>query len=96
VSARCCTTSCKIGIYQRILLKPGRADVEERAIVELHPRIGYKLGQRASRAWRRSRSPCLHHHERWDGTGYPGRLKGEQIPLEARASIGGRRRVHAR
>jgi HD-GYP domain-containing protein (c-di-GMP phosphodiesterase class II) len=73
----------KIGISERILLKPAALTPEERAIVELHPRIGYRLVSRIP-----SLEPIalavLHHHERWDGTGYPARLKGEQIPLEAR------------
>ena len=73
----------KIGISERILLKPGRLTPEERAVVQLHPRIGYRLVSRIA-----SLEPValavLHHHERWDGDGYPGRLKGEQIPIEAR------------
>ncbi len=73
----------KIGISERILLKPGQLTPEERAVVQLHPRIGYRLVSRIA-----SLEPValgvLHHHERWDGSGYPGRLKGEQIPLEAR------------
>jgi diguanylate cyclase (GGDEF)-like protein len=73
----------KIGISERILLKPGGLSPEERAIVELHPRIGYKLVSRMPRLAAIALA-VLHHHERWDGTGYPGRLKGEQIPLEAR------------
>ena len=73
----------KIGISERILLKPGGLTPEERAIVELHPRIGYKLVSRIPRLEAIALA-VLHHHERWDGTGYPGRLKGEQIPLEAR------------
>ena len=73
----------KIGISERILLKPAGLTVEERAIVELHPRIGYKLVSRIPRLETIALA-VLHHHERWDGTGYPGRLKGEQIPLEAR------------
>jgi diguanylate cyclase (GGDEF)-like protein len=73
----------KIGISERILLKPARLTPEERAIIELHPRIGYKLVARIPRLDTIALA-VLHHHERWDGTGYPGRLKGEQIPLEAR------------
>jgi HD-GYP domain-containing protein (c-di-GMP phosphodiesterase class II) len=73
----------KIGISERILLKPARLTPEERAIIELHPRIGYKLVSRIPRLEPIALA-VLHHHERWDGGGYPGRLKGEQIPLEAR------------
>ena len=67
----------KIGISERILLKPAALSPEERAIVELHPRIGYKLVSRISRLEPIALA-VLHHHERWDGTGYPGRLKGDQ------------------
>jgi HD-GYP domain-containing protein (c-di-GMP phosphodiesterase class II) len=73
----------KIGISERILLKPAALTPEERAVVELHPRIGSRLVSRIP-ALARLAPAILHHHERWDGTGYPGRLKGEQIPLEAR------------
>ncbi len=52
-------------------------------MVQLHPRIGYRLVQNV--ALLRPIAPAiLHHHEWFDGTGYPARLKGEQIPLEAR------------
>jgi diguanylate cyclase (GGDEF)-like protein len=73
----------KIGISERILLKPAPLTPEERTVVELHPRIGYRLVSRIP-ALGPIALAVLHHHERWDGTGYPGRLKGEQIPLEAR------------
>ena len=73
----------KIGISERILLKPAGLTPEERAIIELHPRIGYRLVSRIP-ALEPIALAVLHHHERWDGGGYPGRLKGEQIPLEAR------------
>ena len=73
----------KIGISERILLKPGPLSDEERAVVELHPRIGYKLLERVPELSDVSLA-VLHHHERFDGNGYPGRLKGERIPLEAR------------
>jgi diguanylate cyclase (GGDEF)-like protein len=73
----------KLGISERILLKPAKLTPEEYAMVQLHPRIGYRLVQNV--ALLRPIAPAiLHHHERFDGTGYPGRLKGEQIPLEAR------------
>ncbi len=73
----------KLGISERILLKPGKLTPEEYAMVQLHPRIGYRLVQNV--ALLRPIAPAiLHHHERFDGTGYPGGLVGEQIPLEAR------------
>jgi len=73
----------KIGISERILLKPARLTPEERAIIELHPRIGYRLVSKIP-ALEPIAAGVLHHHERFDGAGYPARLRGEQIPLEAR------------
>nr|MBA3364478.1 HD domain-containing protein [Actinomycetota bacterium] len=73
----------KIGISERILHKPRPLTPEEQSIVALHPRIGYRLVEQVP-----DLSPLalhiLHHHEHFDGGGYPGGLKGEQIPLEAR------------
>ncbi len=73
----------KIGITERILLKPAALTPEEQAVVELHPRIGARLIEQVP-ALRAIVPPILHHHERWDGEGYPARLRGEAIPLEAR------------
>jgi diguanylate cyclase (GGDEF)-like protein len=73
----------KIGISERILLKPARLTPEERAVIELHPRIGYRLVSRIP-SLDSLAAAVLHHHERWDGDGYPARLRGEQIPIEAR------------
>jgi diguanylate cyclase (GGDEF)-like protein len=73
----------KLGISERILLKPGPLSQEERSIVQLHPRIGYRLIQQVP-TLRQIAPAVLHHHERWDGGGYPAGLKGEEIPLEAR------------
>jgi diguanylate cyclase (GGDEF)-like protein len=73
----------KIGISERILLKPGRLTDEERSVVELHPRIGCRLIEQVP-ALRGMATAVLYHHERWDGGGYPSGLKGEDIPLEAR------------
>src|SRR5215210_5791033 len=73
----------KIGISERILLKPTKLAPEERAVVELHPRIGYRLVQQVP-ALPSIAAAVLHHHERFDGGGYPSGLRGEQIPLEAR------------
>jgi diguanylate cyclase (GGDEF)-like protein len=73
----------KIGISERILLKPGRLTPEERSVIELHPRIGFRLVEQVPGM--ESIAPViLHHHERWDGSGYPARLRGEDIPLAAR------------
>jgi len=73
----------KIGISERILQKPGPLTPEERAIVEQHSRIGFRLVEQVPEL--RELAPAiLHHHERWDGDGYPDKLRGEDIPLEAR------------
>ena len=73
----------KIGISERILHKPARLTQEEFAIIQLHPRIGYRLIEQVP-ALAPVAPAILHHHERYDGGGYPTGLKGEQIPLEAR------------
>ena len=73
----------KIGISERILLKPAALTPDERSLIELHPRIGSRLVEHVP-ALRPLAETILHHHERWDGTGYPSRLTGPQIPLEAR------------
>ncbi|MFL5846358.1 MAG: HD-GYP domain-containing protein [Solirubrobacteraceae bacterium] len=73
----------KLGVSERILLKPAALTPEERSAVELHPRIGYRMIQRVP-ALRPIAPAVLHHHERYDGEGYPNGLRGEAIPLEAR------------
>jgi len=73
----------KIGISERILLKPGRLTPEERGVIELHPRIGYRIIEQVP-ALRSMTDAVLYHHERYDGEGYPSGLRGEEIPLEAR------------
>ena len=73
----------KIGVPDNILLKPGRLDPEEQTRMHLHPVIGESIV-----APLRTSSDLLamirHHHERFDGRGYPDRLAGDQIPLLAR------------
>lgn len=73
----------KIGISERILSKPGPLTPEERSAIELHPRIGFRLVDQVP-GLRGVGLAVLHHHERWDGTGYPGGLHAEEIPLEGR------------
>jgi len=73
----------KIGISERILLKPGPLTTQERSLIELHPRIGYRIVQQVP-VLRGVAPAILHHHERFDGDGYPSKLSGEEIPLQAR------------
>jgi putative nucleotidyltransferase with HDIG domain len=69
--------------FASILQKPGRLTEEERAIIELHPVISAELVGRVSGL--ADIVPSVrHHHERWDGAGYPDRIDGENIPLAAR------------
>ncbi len=75
----------KIGIPDRILLKPGRLDPEEWEIMKSHVEIGATiLDGRTSDIIQMARVIVLSHHEKWDGTGYPRQLKGEDIPIEGR------------
>jgi hypothetical protein len=73
----------KISIPDAILNKPGKLTPEERAVIETHPRCGYELVMPAIEL-HESLPAVLHHHERWDGTGYPERLAGAAIPQVAR------------
>jgi putative two-component system response regulator len=75
----------KIGIPDHILLKPGRLTPEEFDLIKTHTTIGAALLQESQSALARlAERIALTHHERWDGTGYPHRLKGEEIPIEGR------------
>jgi putative two-component system response regulator len=75
----------KIGIPDRILLKPGKLDPEEWAIMEQHTIIGATILEGSSSEFiRLAEVIALTHHERWDGTGYPRGLKGEEIPMAGR------------
>src|SRR4051794_6205255 len=73
----------KIGISERILLKPARLTDEEFGVIKLPPRIGFRLVDRV-KALKPIAPAILHHHERWDGAGYPDGLAGDAIPIEAR------------
>ncbi|MDQ3822949.1 MAG: HD-GYP domain-containing protein, partial [Actinomycetota bacterium] len=72
----------KLAIPEEILRKPGPLTDGERLVVERHPQIGFRmlesLGVDPVADW------VLHHHERWDGGGYPDGIPGERIPLGAR------------
>jgi putative two-component system response regulator len=75
----------KIGIPDNIMLKAGPLNDEEWAIMRRHPEIGAEiLGDCHSGLLKLARSIALTHHEKWDGSGYPKQLKGEQIPIEGR------------
>jgi putative two-component system response regulator len=80
----------KVGISDRVLLKPGRLTPEEFAEVKKHTLYGWNALKSANRHMgRESFLRCaaeiaLTHHERWDGSGYPHGLKGERIPLSGR------------
>ncbi len=73
----------KLKIPQSILNKPSRLEPAERALIEQHPIIGYEYA-RASGFLPEELSIIRHHHERYDGTGYPDQLSGDNIPLLAR------------
>jgi putative two-component system response regulator len=75
----------KIGIPDRVLLKPGALEPDEWALMQSHTTIGAEiLAGSSSPLLQLAESIALTHHEHWDGTGYPAGLSGEQIPLAAR------------
>lgn len=73
----------KIGIRDEILLKPGRLNPDEFKVIKQHPVIGADIMDHMG-LWHREKQIVRCHHERFDGTGYPDKLKGEEIPLLAR------------
>lgn len=73
----------KVGVADQVLLKPGRYTDHEYAIMKAHPAIGDAILKNMD-ALVRERLMVRHHHERWDGHGYPDRLGEEDIPFEAR------------
>jgi HD-GYP domain-containing protein (c-di-GMP phosphodiesterase class II) len=74
----------KVAVPDAILFKPGPLTPEERAIIERHPVTGTEI-VRDIEFLGAARDVIRSHHERWDGTGYPDRLAGTDIPLSARA-----------
>jgi putative two-component system response regulator len=75
----------KIGIPDSILLKPGKLDTEEWKVMYQHPIMGAEIiGKHDNELLETARIIALTHHEKWDGSGYPQRLKGQDIPLEGR------------
>jgi diguanylate cyclase (GGDEF)-like protein/putative nucleotidyltransferase with HDIG domain len=73
----------KIGIPDKVLNKKGKLSEEDWRAIKAHPELGATIIRNIPHL-----APCvnsiLHHHEKWDGTGYPEGLKGEEIPIEAR------------
>ena len=74
----------KVAIPVEVLNRRGELTEEERAVIRRHPEVGKRLLESVMRL-RNALPAVVHHHERWDGTGYPDGLKGEEIPLLARA-----------
>lgn len=76
----------KIGIPDSVLLKPGRLDPDEMAIMRTHAEIGARIigDPEGSDLFAMAASVAISHHEKWDGSGYPRELAGDNIPLEGR------------
>ena len=75
----------KIGVPDNVLLKPGKLDSDEWTIMKKHCEYGIEIiGEHASPLLHMAREVAFYHHEKWNGTGYPNGLSGEDIPLSAR------------
>lgn len=75
----------KIGIPDRILMKPSQLDAEEWEIMKQHSAIGAKILETSDAEFiRLAHTIALTHHEKWDGTGYPKGMKGPEIPIVGR------------
>ncbi len=78
----------KIGIPDAILLKPGSFNPDEWEMMKTHCTLGAEILKRGSSPYvAMGAAIALHHHERWDGTGYPHGIAGEAIPLSARITM---------
>ena len=73
----------KLGISEEILDKPGKLTDEEYELIKKHPEMGEKILSDIPN-FEQIRYAVRHHHERWDGTGYPDGLKKDNIPVIAR------------
>src|ERR1700690_2872221 len=73
----------KIGIPDAILNKPAKLTAEEYELMKKHPEYGWAVLRQVP-GMERASLMILHHHENYDGTGYPGGLKGEEIPIGSR------------
>ena len=71
----------KVGINQAIIMKPGKLTADEMEEMRRHSLLGYKLLQETRQLTEESKTIVLQHHERIDGTGYPRRLRGENIHI---------------
>lgn len=76
----------KLSIPDAILHKPGKLDAEEWTVMQTHSTVGYKILSKSSAApiLQMAATVALRHHEKWDGSGYPDGLAGEEIPEMAR------------
>jgi len=75
----------KIGVPDKILFKGAKLDPDEWEVMKKHPLIGHEILRDAKApVLKMAALIALNHHERWDGSGYPRGLKGEEIPIEAR------------
>lgn len=75
----------KIGIPDNVLLKPGKLTEEEIEVMKRHTRIGAEILKNSkTRVMQMARKVAASHHEKWDGSGYPLGLTGENIPIEGR------------
>lgn len=75
----------KIGVADDVLKKPGQLTPDERTLMQAHPQMGADiLGHSNIPLFELAAEVALHHHERWDGGGYPAGLKGAEIPLSGR------------
>lgn len=74
----------KIAIPDHILLKPGKFEPQEWEIMKSHTTLGYEILKGDSALLRLASEIALSHHEKWDGSGYPHALEGDQIPISCR------------
>ena len=73
----------KIGISDNIILKPDKLSHKEWRLIKKHSEIGFRIAKSSNELVTIAK-PILHHHEWWNGRGYPARLKGEKIPINSR------------
>lgn len=73
----------KIGVPDSILNKKGKLHAHEWEYIKMHPQIGFNILSKSNKLKRISKI-VLHHHERWDGKGYPCKIKEKEIPLGSR------------